>query len=175
MAVDLTVVLDVYLWVLLDAEQFRIAFVEPPPGPSWFPSVTFGIFWCICRPCGASCHGLSLYSDKGSSSMEKLLAGQKKKKQTVKHQGGDNAALQHGRARGQSHDEKWPGTNAFGLKKNKFPYLLNSGERPIVLGSLPAPLHSLELRTFTKYKELLIMFCLVGTYMINSMQALLVQ
>lgn len=100
---------------------------------------------------------------------------EKKKNQTVKHQGGDNAELQRGRARGQSHDEKWPGTNAFGLKKNKFSYLLNSGERPIVLGSLPAPLRSLELRTFTKYKELLIVFCLVGTYMINSMQALLVQ
>lgn len=100
---------------------------------------------------------------------------EKKKSQTVKHQGGDNAELQRGRARGQSHDEKWPGTNAFGLKKNKFSYLLNSGERPIVLGSLPAPLRSLELRTFTKYKELLIVFCLVGTYMINSMQALLVQ
>lgn len=105
----------------------------------------------------------------------RLLVGKKKKNQTVKHQGGDNAELQRGRARGQSHDEKWPGTNAFGLKKNKFSYLLNSGERPIVLGSLPAPLRSLELRTFTKYKELLIVFCLVGTYMINSMQALLVQ
>lgn len=55
---------------------------------------------------------------KDSSSMEKLLAG--RKKITVKHQGGNNAELQCGGARGQSHDEKWPGTNAFGLKKINF-------------------------------------------------------
>lgn len=80
MAVDLTVVLDVHLWVLLDAGQFRVAFVEPPPGPSQFPWVTSGIFWCIHKPRPASYHGLSLYSDKGSSSMEQPLAGWKKKK-----------------------------------------------------------------------------------------------
>lgn len=42
-------------------------------------------------------------------------------------------------------------------------------------GKPSSSLRSSELRTFQKYKELLIMFCLVGTSMINSVQALLVQ
>lgn len=102
------------------------------------------------------------------------------KRVKVQHQRGDKAGLQSGGVRGQCPDEGWPAANVFGLKKKK-----EGGKNSLVIsqgwgtphraGKPSSSLRSSELRTFQKYKELLIMFCLVGTSMINSVQALLVQ